>query len=100
MDDDDTRRRLAELLAVAEAALGDPSIDDAWSSLTVGQFRRLVADGRTALMEDRLSRSAAWELWSAFAPTCDWDDLGGDPGLGDEIFELLEPLYGRPTGPG
>lgn len=96
-DDTDARKRLVELLAAAETAMGDPSIDDAWSSLTVGQFRRLLADCRTALTEDSLSHSLAWDVWSAFAPTCDWDDLGGDPGLGDEIYELLESLYGRPS---
>ena len=35
-------------------------------------------------------------LWIIFAPTCVWDDAGGDSRLGQNVFELVDSLF-RPT---
>jgi hypothetical protein len=84
------------LLGDAEAALDSPTLNDAWSRLSLSDLRTLVADSRSAIAEQRLSETAAAELWRAFPPTCDWDDIGGDTSLGNAIFELVDALYGRP----
>ena len=34
------------------------------------------------------------ELWTIFAPTCDWDNSGGAVDLGNEVFAILDDLYG------
>jgi len=40
--------------------------------------------------------SVGRRLWSIFAPTCAWDDAGGDSHLGQNVFQLINVLY-RPT---
>jgi hypothetical protein len=30
------------------------------------------------------------ELWMLFAPTCDWDNAGGSPRVGNLIFSAVE----------
>lgn len=95
------RARLVALLGEAEAALGSPALGDSpWSELSLSDFRKLVSDARSAMERGDLSDAAAADLWRAFAPTCDWDDIGGEPDLGHAIFELIDSLYGPPPPPG
>jgi len=88
--------RLQELLTQAEERLREPDLSDTWSTLTVPDFIRLVNEARDELGRGELSAAKAAQLWVAFAPTCDWDDIVGDSVLGNEIFELIDTAYGRP----
>ena len=55
-----------------------------------------------ALIEHSADRLASGDdsdgkrLWIIFAPTCVWDDAGGDSRLGQNVFELLDNLF-RPA---
>jgi len=89
--------QLLALLRDAEQRLLSPSIDDTWSCLSRDQFITLVSTSRVEIAEGNLARPKAEELWHAFAPTCDWDDMVGDVELGNAIFELIEALYVRPA---
>jgi len=40
--------------------------------------------------------SVGTRLWGIFAPTCTWDDAGGDSHLGQAVFELIDHLF-RPA---
>lgn len=97
MRETDPRARLVALLGVAETKLRSPAFGDAFARLSLADFRQLVSDSRAALAEGRLSRASAADLWRAFAPTGDWDDVVGDTELGDEVFELIDSLYGPPA---
>lgn len=97
MRDKDPRARLVTLLGAAETKLRSRSLTDAFARLSLAELRQLVSDSRSAIEAGRLSRPSAADLWRAFAPTCDWDDVVGDTELGHEVFELIELLYGPPT---
>jgi acyl carrier protein phosphodiesterase len=88
-------KRLCELLNRAEAkfrALGTASI---WSSYDSGiALADFVAKARSEIENDIISQEYKSELWGIFAPTCDWDDTVGDVDLGNDIFSLLDQLYG------
>ncbi len=55
-----------------------------------------------ALIEHSADRLASGDnvdgkrLWIIFAPTCVWDDAGGDSRIGQSVFELVDRLF-RPT---
>lgn len=88
--------RLLALLRDAEQRLRSVSVDDTWSCLSRDQFIGLVSTSRVEIAEGNLAGPKAEDLWRAFAPTCDWDDMVGDVELGNAVFELIEGLYGRP----
>ena len=40
--------------------------------------------------------SSLRKLWMVFAPTCDWDDLGGSQAIANQVFEILNGLRDNP----
>lgn len=58
-----------------------------------------TTDELVALIEQAAERLAAGDdsdgrrLWGIFAPTCTWDDAGGDSRLGQEVYELIDSLF-------
>ena len=92
----ENEKKLCELLEVAAMrfeALGNRPIS-IWSSyessLSLAEF---VRNRIVEISEDNISLDNKKELWGIFAPTSDWDDTGGDPQLGEVIFQLLQRLY-------
>jgi hypothetical protein len=41
------------------------------------------------LAERREDGLALQRLWGIFAPTCAWDDAGGDSHIGEEAFQMI-----------
>lgn len=77
------RAAAAEMLAAGEASyLGEHD--------TCAGLGRFIAFKTEALLSG--CKSAARDLWLVFAPTCDWDDVGGSMDLANEIFEQLGRL--------
>lgn len=62
-----------------------------WSSirddLSIAEFIELVVSD---IQAGSLTHENAYELWTIFAPTCNWDDCVGDCDLGQKIFEAIE----------
>jgi hypothetical protein len=89
------RERLCELLATAVFtfyAVPGPISSSYDSGLDIGT---LVNQCRNGISDGTISFAQKRELWKIFAPTCDWDDVIGDVQLGNEIFGLLDKLYGQ-----
>ncbi len=74
---------------VKQFPYGGLSLFDSGSQMAAFLFqcKKAIEGG---LMTSELRR----RLWTVFAPTCDWDDIGGTPDLGNRIFGLLDSLYG------
>ena len=72
-------------------ALGDASV---WSRY---DSSRAIADFIRARIPEIKARTVSKdhqkELWTIFAPTCDWDDIVRDVDLGNAVFELLDRIY-------
>src|SRR5205807_1772337 len=67
-----------------------------WSRYESGiQIGKFVIECRNAILKGTITSAQRRELWTIFAPTCDWDDVVGDVQLGNEIFGLLDKLYGQ-----
>jgi hypothetical protein len=65
-----------------------------WSSYDSGaKIADFVIECKKAVETDTITTSQKRELWSIFAPTCDWDDVVGDVLLGEEVYTLLNKLY-------
>ena len=58
------------------------------------EFADFLKDARGRITSDRLAWIGRRKLYSAFAPTGDWNDSVGDVALGNRIFALVESLYG------
>lgn len=58
----------------------------------LGNFCNRVAG---SLVKGTLSEEDAERIWTIFAPTCQWDDSVGNVELGNQIFELVNKLYGK-----
>jgi hypothetical protein len=67
-----------------------------WSSYETGsEIAQFVFQCKNDIEHGTLELFQKQELWGIFAPTRDWDDVVGDVELGNEIFALLEKLYGH-----
>lgn len=96
MQRDQELDHLRELLQDAEYELRSPTMSDAFARHTRAELIDLISSARSAIAAGTLTRSAAAELWRIFAPTCDWDDVGGSVEIGNRIFDLIDTLYGPP----
>lgn len=83
--------KLIELLLMAVAEMrryGDAPIWSRYDSCEgLANFLE-TSSKRLAEGDDRNLK----ELWSIFAPTCDWDDAGGSQDLANEIFPILDSM--------
>jgi hypothetical protein len=92
------RRELPAALRGAAAhlrAAGDFNfLNDEPEVFTTFQLATLIEQltERLASGDDSVGR----RLWGIFAPTCTWDDAGGDSLLGQTVFELTDRLF-RPA---
>jgi hypothetical protein len=75
-----------EMFAAGEA----PYLGDYDTCAGLGRFISLSAAELEIGNYNNLQR-----LWTAFAPTCDWDDARGSSAVANEIFQLLSNLRGR-----
>ena len=97
---------LCSLLREAEGRLRAMGSKSIWSTLGSGlAMPDWIAWVTSALDKgEALTPEQASELWGIFAPTGDWDDLGGDVELGNRIFAIVNRLFGshardgRPAG--
>ncbi|MGJ8641353.1 MAG: hypothetical protein ACSHX8_10745 [Opitutaceae bacterium] len=91
---------LTKLLDRAEASLRPRSDDPFFSASfdTVEDLANCIQKRKNELELRTLDEKGKNELWGIFAPTCDWDDAGGDSLLGNQIFEHLnKPTTNRPN---
>ena len=89
-------KRLCELLKRAEAKFRALGTGPIWSSYDSGiALADFVAKARSDIENETMSQENKSELWGIFAPTCDWDDTVGDVDLGNEVFSLVDRLYGK-----
>jgi hypothetical protein len=78
----------AEKLATVEGPI--------WSSYKSGaDIAKFVLECRQAVERGIMTASQQHDLWVLFAPTCDWDDVVGEVALANEIFCILDRLYGK-----
>ena len=96
--------RLLRLLAIAEGRFRALGSGPVWSSYESGAaLADFVACARAKIKDGTISPAEKSELWGIFAPTCDWDDTVADVQLGNDIFSILNGLYGPevrfPTSP-
>ena len=74
--------------------IGDNTLwDSRWNTGT--EVAEFASNCTNALKSNRLKQQDYEELWLIFAPTCTWDDSGGDVDLGNELFELLDRMPHR-----
>jgi hypothetical protein len=87
------RKKLCRLLTIAAkklAAIHGPI----WSRYNSGEdMAKFVLKCRDAINQGTITLDQKEELWIIFLPTSDWDDVGGDMQLGNEIDFLLNKLY-------
>ena len=89
------KEKLVALLLKAEKRLRAIGDEPVWSCYGSGSaLADFVARARNLHETDVLDHSTLEELWCVFAPTCDWDDVVGDVGLGQAVFESIEKVYG------
>ncbi len=88
--------KLKKFLADARSELDSGEGNDAFATLSRGEFLELLSASLSALEQEPLSFEQAKALWVAFAPTSDWDDMGGSPNIGNMVFGLVEKIYGSP----
>ena len=85
---------LLNLLSRAEAEFRHLEGKPIWSSYSSGpEIADLISSARGQIQAGSLAHETSRELWSIFAPTCDWDDVIGDVDLGNAIFEILNSRY-------
>ncbi|WP_395747651.1 hypothetical protein [Prosthecobacter sp.] len=94
----EARRGLPEALRRAAAHLREKGdfhfLNDEPDLFTTDELAARIEQSadRLAMGDESMGK---W-LWIAFAPTCTWDDAGGDSRLGQEVFELLDRFF-RPA---
>jgi len=59
------------------------------------QMAEFIASCRDAIAKGTIDCDHRRKLWDLFAPTCEWDDIGGGVILGNVIFELIDAMYGH-----
>ena len=88
-----SKRRLLKQLATAESKLRDLGDKPVWSAYESGRaMADFISHARDQIEKGTLTQADKSELWGIFAPTCDWDDVIGDPDLGNDIFSMLNDL--------
>src|SRR5438445_2326876 len=87
------RKKLCRLLVTAAEKLAAVQWP-IWSSYDSGRdIANFVLECSNAIEQGTVALTQKKELWGIFAPTCDWDDVGGEVKLGNTVFELLESHY-------
>jgi len=95
MQMDAREHHLCELLDIASAKFAART-GPIWSDYDSGaEIAAFVLKCKIGIENGTFDQGQARKLWTLFAPTCDWDDVIGDVELGNEIFEILDYLYGR-----
>ena len=93
MTDEQKLIPLLQRAATRWLALGHQDIwdsDDYTDDL--GAFCNHIAD---SIASGTLSDADRKKVWIIFAPTCEWDYSVGDPALGNQIFEIVDKLFGE-----
>jgi hypothetical protein len=62
---------------------------------TGAEMAKFILDCRDGVKQGTIMVAQKRRLWEIFAPTCDWDDVGGDASLANEVFSLLDKIYGE-----
>jgi len=83
-------RRLCSLLTKACAEL--EKREDPSTPVPLWKFLR---DRIPEIQAGTIRKIHQKELWRIFAPSSEWDDLGGGADLGNSLFEVLNRLYGN-----
>jgi hypothetical protein len=66
-----------------------------WSDYSSGEeLAQVVRNCMDCIRAGTLDQKQKKQICLIFAPTCDWDDVVGDVELGNEIFTILQGLYG------
>jgi hypothetical protein len=79
-----------EIAASRFAAVEGPIWSSYGSGPEIAQYILSCLDG---IRNDTATVEQKKELWGIFAPTCDWDDIVGEPALGEAVFQMLNNLY-------
>jgi hypothetical protein len=90
--DDVKLRRLLALAARRLAAAQGLIRSDYDSGSEMAQFVRQCEKG---IEHGTIDQRQKKELWRIFRPAGDWDHVVGDVELGNEVFALLDRLYGN-----
>jgi hypothetical protein len=90
--DDVKLRHLLVAAARRLAAMQGPIWSDYESGSELAHF---VVECKKSIEYGTLGPAQEQELWRIFAPTGDWDRVVGDVELGNEVFALLEKLFGH-----
>ena len=87
--------RLIPLLEKASDFFESRGHTDIWDSQhysdELGLFCRQMS---IRLAQGDIPNEDKRKLWLIFAPTCEWDDAGGDAHLGSQIFEIIHADWG------
>lgn len=90
-------KALDPLLRRAAKSLKDK---ESFSSLYLSDFENThqLADfiGKSTDQFRNRDYSSGERLWDIFAPTCEWDDIGGSQNLSNPVLALLDPEF-RPN---
>ena len=97
-DADQARRALPEALRRAAAHLRERGnfdfLNDDPDICTTDELANLIEQAAERLVAG--DDSDGRRLWRIFAPTCTWDDAGGDSRMGQETYEMIDSLI-RPS---
>ena len=85
-----------EHLIDALGFLNTNKVDPVWTHLSHEEMKSLVSEAISKLEGECLDKELSDKIWKLFAPTCDWDDIGGNSKLGNSIFSSVNKLYGKP----
>lgn len=95
LDAEHVRRVLPEALRRAAAHLREKGnfhfLNNEPDIFTTDELATLIEQSAERLVAG--DDSGGKRLWIIFAPTCVWDDAGGDSRMGQDVFEFLDCLY-------
>ncbi len=82
--------KLLEKAANTVERLNDDSILSEYDSgIHMANFlRSSILDFKSG----KITKENKLKLWQFFAPTSEWDDIGGKPSLGNKILELINQV--------
>jgi len=72
-------------------SLGD--ITDLYYDETAHEFGCIIEAMKLKIEIGSITDDELKKLWLIFAPTCAWDDFGGNVELGNQIFKDIEAGY-------
>jgi hypothetical protein len=90
--DDAKLRHLLHAAARSLAAVRGPIRSDYESGSELAQF---VLECAAGIEHGNIEPVQKQELWRIFAPGADWDYVVGDVERGNEVFALLEKVFGN-----